>query len=265
MLDVHPPHHAPNTWRDFFIHIATIVIGLLIAVGLEQTVEFFHHRHQVNDTREALRDEREKNKRIVEMATAYFRLQVLSYQNNFLVLSYLKQHPGTPEDKLPGVMLWGTGSSHPVSSAWQTALQTGITALMPRNEVLENERFYDAMHGLDATDNDLWNVFNDATRYRLTDPDVTHLSPAQLDVELDRVQNMIGANYKVGLCLKEINRTYPDFPTPTEEEVFALREPGRTDADKASLAAARAISGARIAKARATVDELRKTNPDVQH
>jgi hypothetical protein len=39
MLDVHPPHHAASTWRDFFIHIATIVIGLLIAIGLEQTVD----------------------------------------------------------------------------------------------------------------------------------------------------------------------------------------------------------------------------------
>ena len=36
MLDVHPAHHAANTWRDFFIHIATIVLGLLIAVSLEQ-------------------------------------------------------------------------------------------------------------------------------------------------------------------------------------------------------------------------------------
>ena len=39
MLDVHPAHHAASTWRDFFIHIITIVIGLLIAIGLEQTVE----------------------------------------------------------------------------------------------------------------------------------------------------------------------------------------------------------------------------------
>jgi hypothetical protein len=34
MLDVHPPHNPTHTWRDFFIHIATIVIGLIIAVGL---------------------------------------------------------------------------------------------------------------------------------------------------------------------------------------------------------------------------------------
>jgi|GEM_PF-3654432 len=28
MLDVHPPHEAAHTWRDFFIHIVTIVLGL---------------------------------------------------------------------------------------------------------------------------------------------------------------------------------------------------------------------------------------------
>src|ERR1700685_1095367 len=63
MLDVHAPHHA-NTWRDFFIHIATICVGLLIAVTLEQTVEAVHHHQQRkqllvsldHDTRATLRD-----------------------------------------------------------------------------------------------------------------------------------------------------------------------------------------------------------------
>jgi hypothetical protein len=59
MLDVHPPEHAAHTRRDFFIHIATIVVGLLIAIGLEQTVEYFHHRHQIHELREALAEERE--------------------------------------------------------------------------------------------------------------------------------------------------------------------------------------------------------------
>ena len=54
MLDVHPPHAPTHTWRDFFIHIATIVIGLLIAVGLEQTVEYVHHRHQRHQLLESL-------------------------------------------------------------------------------------------------------------------------------------------------------------------------------------------------------------------
>src|SRR5882757_3622278 len=54
MLDVHPAHHAASTWRDFFVHIATIVLGLLIAVGLEQTVEHFHHQHQLRELRQGL-------------------------------------------------------------------------------------------------------------------------------------------------------------------------------------------------------------------
>jgi hypothetical protein len=51
MLDVHPAHHAASSWREFFVHIATIVLGLLIAVGLEQTVEYIHDRHQTRELR----------------------------------------------------------------------------------------------------------------------------------------------------------------------------------------------------------------------
>jgi hypothetical protein len=61
MLDVHPPHAPTHTWRDFLIHIATIVIGLIIAVGLEQTVELIHHAHQRRELREALRSDTEIN------------------------------------------------------------------------------------------------------------------------------------------------------------------------------------------------------------
>jgi hypothetical protein len=61
MLDVHAPHEGIHTWSDFFTHIATIVIGLLIAVGLEQTVEYFHHRRQVAEVRESLSVERRFN------------------------------------------------------------------------------------------------------------------------------------------------------------------------------------------------------------
>jgi hypothetical protein len=61
MLDVHPPHQAAHSWKDFFIHIATIVVGLIIAVGLEQTVELIHHAHQRRELREALRSTTEIN------------------------------------------------------------------------------------------------------------------------------------------------------------------------------------------------------------
>src|SRR3984885_3082276 len=61
MLDVHPAHHAASTWREFFIHIATIVLGLLIAIGLEQTVEYIHHLRELHAAREELRSELEED------------------------------------------------------------------------------------------------------------------------------------------------------------------------------------------------------------
>jgi hypothetical protein len=66
MLDVHPAPHAARSWREFFIHIATIVLGLLIAVGLEQTVEHFHRRHQLHNLEEALEKSSEANKEYIK-------------------------------------------------------------------------------------------------------------------------------------------------------------------------------------------------------
>jgi len=66
MLDVHPPHQAVHTWKDFFIHIATIVVGLCIAVGLEQTVEKLHQRHQRHHLQEALQKDGEANREYIQ-------------------------------------------------------------------------------------------------------------------------------------------------------------------------------------------------------
>ena len=65
MLDVHPAPHAAHSWREFFVHIATIVLGLLIAIGLEQTVEYFHHRHQLHKLEDALQKSSEANKEYI--------------------------------------------------------------------------------------------------------------------------------------------------------------------------------------------------------
>src|SRR6185437_483876 len=46
MIDVHAPHGGLHTWKDFWIHLGTIALGLLIALGLEQGVEYLHHLHQ---------------------------------------------------------------------------------------------------------------------------------------------------------------------------------------------------------------------------
>src|ERR1700683_5134910 len=59
-MDVHPPHQAIHTWRDFLLHMTTICLGLLIALGLEQGVESIRRAHERHDLRQALdRDSRQ--------------------------------------------------------------------------------------------------------------------------------------------------------------------------------------------------------------
>ena len=79
MFDVHAPHAAVHTWKDFFVHIATITIGLLIAIALEQCVESLHHIHQRHQLQRDLLEEARRNGDILrtdlglESQTVWFR------------------------------------------------------------------------------------------------------------------------------------------------------------------------------------------------
>src|ERR1700689_779552 len=121
MLDVHAPHEPISTWKGFLLHIATIVIGLLIAVGLEQTVEYFHHRHEIREAREALAAEHEENIRRYHQTVRDHLVRIANQNNDQRVLRYLLAPPATPQDKLPGVMTFGEITlAEPVEAAWST-------------------------------------------------------------------------------------------------------------------------------------------------
>ena len=72
MIDVHAPHESVHTWKDFFIHIATI------AVGLEQLVEYFHHRQQVTETRNGFRIEQKKGIKLFALESEMLRQEAWS-------------------------------------------------------------------------------------------------------------------------------------------------------------------------------------------
>jgi hypothetical protein len=58
-MDVHPPHSPLHSWRDFWIHLGTISVGLLIAISLEQTVEWANRLHERHVLQAELREEGE--------------------------------------------------------------------------------------------------------------------------------------------------------------------------------------------------------------
>jgi hypothetical protein len=50
-MEIHPPHGSIHSLKDFFLQLATITAGVLIALLLEGLVEWNHNRGLVHEAR----------------------------------------------------------------------------------------------------------------------------------------------------------------------------------------------------------------------
>ncbi|HEY4008968.1 MAG TPA: hypothetical protein VGM11_02370, partial [Acidobacteriaceae bacterium] len=96
MIDIHPPQHAAMTRRDFFIHLGIVVLGILIAIGLEQSVEYFHHRHLATEARRSLVAERDTDEISNELNIFATKRHQRNLQHDLAVLQALRTHQPLP-------------------------------------------------------------------------------------------------------------------------------------------------------------------------
>jgi hypothetical protein len=132
-MDVHAPHATIHTWKDFWIHLGTITIGLLIAISLEQSVEALHHLHQRHQLEEDLRAEGERNVEIIqkdERLFAALRTWELDLRKNVDAMraSGGKAGLGYLANPVPGQ------PTVPSDSVWTTAKESMLVVLLPRAE-----------------------------------------------------------------------------------------------------------------------------------
>ena len=220
MLDVHPAHHAASTWRDFFIHIATIVLGLLIAVSLEQTVEYIHHRRELADARRALTTERKINTgRFASMAQEFNRF-VPILQGDLAIFVYLKQHPGKPLPESYGVLRFNLQTTPLVDGAWTAAQRGFVLDTMPAAEARRNSQLYDRIERLNQNIRDARAAATACYRFSIVDPDPTHLSPEQLDRQIDLVSEALYKYRVMANTQSNFHREFPDFTPAPDWAVF---------------------------------------------
>lgn len=234
MLDVHAPHESVHTFKDFLIHIVTIVIGLLIAIGLEQAVEYIHHRHQIADTREALRIERQQNIAEFGRATTRFASRTTLLQHNLDVLVSIQKAHGSLPPSVHDPLNWHTTEYLSFNrAAWKTAQQSNVTELMPQDEVRSADRLYDRLDELRSDSQQSILAIEAARRYTVQDADPTHFSPAELAVELDLARAVLIWHYRVGSDMRNLNNSYSDFqPSPKTSEIVRIVHdpPGASEA-----------------------------------
>jgi len=131
-MEVHPPEHAIHTWRDFFVHMGTICLGLLIAIGLEQSVESLHRHNERRALQRELFEEAEGNDHrlagTLEYGEAMYRwfaaaikaIGAASPQNGQIVLTLPQiEKPTTAQDPIA-----------PSQAVWDGAKASGMLSLL---------------------------------------------------------------------------------------------------------------------------------------
>ena len=196
MLDVHPPHEAAHTWKDFFIHIATIVIGLIIAVGLEQTVEAIHHSAERRALLHDIHVECEENLRSLDINIAGYVGRSDWETSAAAVLRAAPVVRGSITASLP-VAPPLPFAPVPSRAVWTVARSSGTVALVPKSLAQVFDRL--DFHGEQFQRN--YERISDSNaalfRFRVTigtavKPGVTlHLTPTQRDELLEALANNI--------------------------------------------------------------------------
>jgi hypothetical protein len=125
-LDVHPPHQSIHTWQDFFIHLFTITVGLLIALSLEGTVEWLNHRHLVREARASIRREIVENRKLAVADLTSVQQDQARIEKNIQQLIGLRGGAKLEHVSLQYNLDWAGLSD----SAWHTAQSTGAINYM---------------------------------------------------------------------------------------------------------------------------------------
>jgi hypothetical protein len=139
MLDVHPPHEPVHGWRDFLLHILTITIGLLIALGLEGIVEWRHHRHLVHEAETSLHNEIESNAQGLPAVLGKVHEEQAALKHDSEVLAYIIKNGKAPEHEETSVS-FSIAAFDDVS--WRTAQASGALAYMNYSEAQKYAELY---------------------------------------------------------------------------------------------------------------------------
>jgi len=131
-VEFHKPKPVHN-WRELLTEIGVVVIGVCIALGAEQTVEYFHWRAQVREAREVIATELAFNlvgavTRVRTEVCTERRLDQLA-----LILDTAAKNGGLPavgDIHRPPRGIWPTG-------AWDSVVASQTATHFPRQQLAD--------------------------------------------------------------------------------------------------------------------------------
>jgi hypothetical protein len=136
-VEIHKPH-AAKTWKEFFIELGTITAGILIALALEQLVEYVHWQHEVEIGRQSIRAEiAANNDNLFAVRDAVASCVARQIKEADAVLTALE------EGRKSAMTSFRPPPTGPIrDSEWQSERASQVLTHFPRDELAIMSRYY---------------------------------------------------------------------------------------------------------------------------
>jgi hypothetical protein len=187
MIDVHAPEQRVGGMRDFFVHLFTITIGLLIALGLENAAEAWHHHHQRLEAEATIREELTENRVELVKADAAIKSEL---DNMSAALTYLQARSQGKDASTAGISL-GLRMTHLQNAGWRTAAATGAVQYMDYKAVQQFAESYDLQDVYNGLQNQTLNNYLNLNAHIAASKDPKSLTPQNAEAAMPDVRTTI--------------------------------------------------------------------------
>jgi hypothetical protein len=207
MLDVHAPHERMEGYKDFFLHLFTITVGLLIALSLEGCVEWQHHRHLVRDADAGLHREIGENIKVVAPLRQQIKEEQKLLAKDLDVLAVLRADPTVKHQNM--------GFSFRLSGfdevGWKTAQKTGAMEYMPYDDARTYDDIYETQDEVYSVQQEVVGDVMHAAALVVAQPDKVNPSAAQIDELQDRIGQVEMRLILLNSMVDSLDATYQKY------------------------------------------------------
>jgi hypothetical protein len=209
VIEVHPPNEPVHSWRDFFIHLVTITIGLVIALSLEGCVEWRHYKHLVHEAQASLQVEIEANTRELQKALNDVNAEQKQLAEDVVILQKIIDNPKVPNQGTPKI-LFELPAFDDVS--WETAKATGALSYMPYGEAHRYSDIYKQQDEVDVAEHQAVNdVVLSVALKPFLEPATTKFNPEDAPKLKKRIKVLQVRLYLLAVMIHDLDGKYQKF------------------------------------------------------